>query len=347
MAMANVIDLRSDTVTRPTPAMRDAMMAAPLGDDVFGDDPTVNALQERIAAMLGKEAALFMPSGTQSNLSALMGHCQRGDEYLVGQGAHTYRYEAGGGAVLGSVQPQPITNQADGSLALADIDAAIKPDDAHFARTRLLCLENTFGGSVLGLDYLRQATELARGHGLATHLDGARLFNAAVALAQPRRADPRAIAREMAELFDSVSVCFSKGLGAPVGSALVGSRELIGRAHRARKMLGGGMRQAGVLAAAALHALDHHIDRLAEDHANAQRLADGLKGLDAVVSAPAQTNMVFVELAPGRGSRADTVARLRERGLLCTGIYKLRLVTHLDVSRADIDRAVNILRETL
>jgi threonine aldolase len=347
MAMANVIDLRSDTVTRPTPAMRDAMMAAPLGDDVFGDDPTVNALQERIAAMLGKEAALFMPSGTQSNLSALMGHCQRGDEYLVGQGAHTYRYEAGGGAVLGSVQPQPITNQADGSLALADIEAAIKPDDAHFARTRLLCLENTFGGSVLGLDYLRQATELARRHGLATHLDGARLFNAAVALAQPRRADPRAIAREMAELFDSVSVCFSKGLGAPVGSALVGSRELIGRAHRARKMLGGGMRQAGVLAAAALHALDHHIDRLAEDHANAQRLADGLKGLDAVVSAPAQTNMVFVELAPGRGSRADTVNRLRERGLLCTGIYKLRLVTHLDVSRADIDRAVNILRETL
>ncbi|HVO07630.1 MAG TPA: low-specificity L-threonine aldolase, partial [Burkholderiaceae bacterium] len=344
MAMANVIDLRSDTVTRPAPAMRDAMLAAPLGDDVFGDDPTVNALQERIAAMLGKEAALFMPSGTQSNLSALMSHCQRGDEYLVGQGAHTYRYEAGGGAVLGSVQPQPITNQADGSLALADIEAAIKPDDAHFARTRLLCLENTFGGSVLGLDYLRQATELARRHGLATHLDGARLFNAAVALAQPRRADPRAIAREMAELFDSVSVCFSKGLGAPVGSALVGSRELIGRAHRARKMLGGGMRQAGVLAAAALHALDHHIDRLAEDHANAQRLADGLKGLDAVVSAPAQTNMVFVELAPGRGSRTDTVARLRERGLLCTGIYKLRLVTHLDVSRADIDRAVNILR---
>ena len=347
MATANPIDLRSDTVTRPTPAMRDAMMAAPLGDDVFGDDPSVNALQERIAAILGKEAALFMPSGTQSNLSALMSHCQRGDEYLVGQGAHTYRYEAGGGAVLGSVQPQPITNQADGSLALADIEAAIKPDDAHFARTRLLCLENTFGGSVLGLDYLRQATDLARRHGLSTHLDGARLFNAAVALAQPRRADPRAIAREMAGLFDSVSVCFSKGLGAPVGSALVGSRELVARAHRARKMLGGGMRQAGVLAAAALHALDHHIDRLADDHANAQRLADGLKGLDAVASAPAQTNMVFVELAPGRGSRTDTVARLRERGLLCTGIYKLRLVTHLDVSRADIDRAVNILRETL
>jgi threonine aldolase len=344
--MITTIDLRSDTVTRPTPAMRDAMMAAPLGDDVFGDDPTVNALQERIASMLGKEAALFMPSGTQSNLAALMSHCQRGDEYLVGQGAHTYRYEAGGGAVLGSVQPQPIANQSDGSLALADIEAAIKPDDAHFARTRLLCLENTFGGSVLGIDYLRQATDLARRHGLATHLDGARLFNAAVALARQGR-DARAIAREMAGLFDSVSVCFSKGLGAPVGSALVGSRELIGRAHRARKMLGGGLRQAGVLAAAALHALDHHIDRLAEDHANAQHLAEGLAGLDAVSSAPAQTNMVFVDLAPSRGSRSDTVGRLRERGLLCTGIYKLRLVTHLDVKRADIDRAVAILRETL
>ncbi|HET7524840.1 MAG TPA: low-specificity L-threonine aldolase, partial [Burkholderiaceae bacterium] len=296
MATATTIDLRSDTVTRPTSAMRDAMMAAPLGDDVFGDDPTVNALQERIASMLGKEAALFMPSGTQSNLAALMSHCQRGDEYLVGQGAHTYRYEAGGGAVLGSVQPQPIANQSDGSLALADIEAAIKPDDAHFARTRLLCLENTFGGSVLDLDYLRQATDLARRHSLATHLDGARLFNAAVALAQPVRGDARVIARAMAGLFDTVSVCFSKGLGAPVGSALVGGRELIARAHRARKMLGGGMRQAGVLAAAALHALDHHIDRLIDDHANARRLAAGLEGLAAVASAPAHTNMVFVEL---------------------------------------------------
>ncbi|HSB99085.1 MAG TPA: low-specificity L-threonine aldolase [Burkholderiaceae bacterium] len=347
MATATVIDLRSDTVTRPTPAMRDAMMSAPLGDDVFGDDPTVNALQERIASMLGKEAALFMPSGTQSNLAALMSHCQRGDEYLVGQGAHTYRYEAGGGAVLGSVQPQPITNQSDGSLALADIEAAIKPDDAHFARTRLLCLENTFGGSVLGLNYLRQATDLARRRGLATHLDGARLFNAAVALAQQPSGDPRAIAREMAGLFDSVSVCFSKGLGAPVGSALVGARELIARAHRARKMLGGGLRQAGVLAAAGIYALEHNVARLADDHANARRLADGLKGLDAVAGAPAQTNMVFVDLAPGCGERADVVVKLRERGLLCTGIYKLRLVTHLDVSRADIDRAVNILRETL
>jgi threonine aldolase len=344
----SAIDLRSDTVTRPTAAMRAAMVAAPLGDDVFGDDPTVNALQERIASMLGKEAALFMPSGTQSNLSALMAHCQRGDEYLVGQGAHTYRYEAGGGAVVGSIQPQPIANQPDGSLALTDIEAAIKPDDAHFARTRLLCLENTFGGQVLSIEYLRQATDLARRHGLATHLDGARLFNAAVALAHehPGGGDARAKALEMAQLFDSVSVCFSKGLGAPVGSALVGSRELIARAHRVRKMLGGGLRQAGVLAAAALHALDHHVDRLAIDHANAMRLAEGLKGLAGVLHAPANTNMVFVDLDPG-GSRHDTVARLNERGLLCTGLYKLRLVTHLDVGEGDIDRAVRILRETL
>ena len=344
---STTIDLRSDTVTRPTAAMRAAMMDAPLGDDVFGDDPTVNSLQEKIAAMLGKEAALFMPSGTQSNLAALMAHCQRGDEYIVGQGAHTYRYEAGGGAVLGSIQPQPIPNQPDGSLALADIEAAIKPDDAHFARTRLLCLENTFGGIVLGLDYLRQATDLARRHGLATHLDGARLFNAAVALAQqPGGGDARAKAREMAQLFDSVSVCFSKGLGAPVGSALVGSRELIARAHRVRKMLGGGLRQAGVLAAAALHALDHHIDRLAEDHANAKRLAEGLKSVGGVSNAPANTNMVFVDLAPG-GSRHDTVARLREHGVLCTGLYKLRLVTHLDVSTSDVDRATDVLRSVL
>jgi threonine aldolase len=339
-----MIDLRSDTVTRPTAAMRAAMLEAPLGDDVFGDDPTVNALQDKIASMLGKEAALFMPSGTQSNLSALMAHCQRGDEYIVGNGAHTYRYEAGGGAVLGSIQPQPIANQPDGSLALADIEAAIKPDDAHFARTRLLCLENTFGGQVLGIDYLRQATALAREHELATHLDGARLFNAAVALAGG--GDARAKAREMAQLFDTVSVCFSKGLGAPVGSALVGSRELIGRAHRVRKMLGGGLRQAGVLAAAALHALDRHIDRLAEDHANARRLAESLLGLGGVVSAPANTNMVFVDLAPG-GSRHDTVARLREQGLLCTGLYKLRLVTHLDVDADDIDRAAQVLRSVL
>ena len=338
------IDLRSDTVTQPTAAMRAAMMTAPLGDDVFGDDPTVNALQARIAAMLGKEDALFLPTGTQSNLSALMSHCQRGDEYLVGQAAHTYRYEGGGAAVLGSIQPQPITNQPDGTLALADIESFIKPDDAHFARTRLLCLENTFGGRVLPMDYLRDATALARRRGLATHLDGARLFNAAVAMAGGG-GDALAQARAMAELFDSVSICFSKGLGAPVGSALVGSHELIGRARRVRKMLGGGMRQAGVLAAAALHALDHHVDRLADDHANAALLADGLRQVDGATVDGPHTNMVFVDLPADRAKGA--VERLAQRGVLVTGLYRMRWVTHLDVSRADIDRAVDVAQAVM
>ncbi len=335
------IDLRSDTVTRPTPAMRAVMAAAEVGDDVFGDDPSVNALQAHIAGMLGKEAALFMPSGTQSNLAALMAHCGRGDEYLVGQQAHTYRYEGGGAAVLGSIQPQPLDNQPDGSITLADIEGAIKPDDSHFARTRLLALENTIGGQVLSMDYLDAATALARRRGLATHLDGARLFNAAVALG----GDPRAAARAIAERFDTVSVCFSKGLGAPVGSALVGPKELIQRARRHRKMLGGAMRQAGVLAAAALYALEHHIDRLAEDHANATLLAEGLQGLPGVSLKMPQTNILFVDLEPARA--AGVVERLRAAGLLLSGPYRLRLVTHLDVSREDIHTAVRILRQTL
>jgi threonine aldolase len=340
-----MIDLRSDTVTRPTPAMREAMRVAEVGDDVFGDDPTVNRLQERIAAMLGKEAALFVPTGTQSNLCALMAHCERGDEYLVGQMAHTYRWEGGGAAVLGSIQPQPLPQQPDGSIALADLDANVKPDDAHFARTRLLTLENTWGGQVLPMDYIGEATAWARRRGLASHLDGARLFNAAVAVASMQGGDARTAARAIAEPFDSVSVCFSKGLGAPVGSALVGSRALIGRAHRLRKMLGGGMRQAGVLAAAASHALDHHIDRLAEDHSNARRLAEGLRDLPGVKVTPPQTNIVFIDLAPERS--AGVVDRLRAAGVLCTGLLKLRLVTHLDVSSAQIDEALHILRATL
>ena len=337
-----VIDLRSDTVTQPTPAMRAAMMAAPLGDDVFGDDPSVNALQDKIATLLGKEAALFMPTGTQSNLCALMSHCQRGDEYIVGQMAHTYRWEGGGGAVLGSIQPQPLNNQPDGSLALADIEAAIKPDDPHFARSKLLCLENTIGGQVLSLDYQRAATELARRKGLSTHLDGARLFNAAVAMG----GDALVNARAIADLYDSVSVCFSKGLGAPVGSALVGSAELVGRAKRIRKMAGGAMRQAGLLAAAASHALDHHVERLAIDHANARQLAEGLAGLPGVTVVPPQTNIVFVDLAPGRDGNA-VVKAAAERGVRFTGLYRLRFVTHLDVSADDIPRAVSILRDIL
>jgi threonine aldolase len=336
-----IVDLRSDTVTQPMAAMRDAMLAAELGDDVFGDDPTVNALQVRIAELLGKEAAIFVPTGTQSNLVAIMSHCGRGDEYIVGQMAHTYRWEGGGAAVLGSVQPQPLEHQPDGSLALKDIEAAIKPDDSHFARSRLLALENTIGGKVLPMAYLTDATALARRHGLATHLDGARLFNAAVALG----GDPRQHAREMAQLFDTVSVCFSKGLGAPVGSALVGARELITRAHRWRKMLGGGMRQSGLLAAAALHALEHHVDRLADDHALAQRLASGLQGLPGLTVEPPQTNIVFADLQGERA--AGLLAHLKARGVLATGLYKLRFVTHLDVDAAGVDRAVAAVREHL
>ena len=331
-----IVDLRSDTVTRPTPAMREAIARAEVGDD-----PTVNALQERIAAMLGKEAALFVPTGTQSNLCALLGHCERGDEYIAGQMAHTYRWEAGGGAVFGSIQPQPLAHQADGTLALADIEAAIKPDDPHFARTRLLALENTLGGRLMPLDYLREATALARRHGLATHLDGARLFNAAVAMG----GDARANARAMAESFDSISVCFSKGLGAPAGSALVGSKALIAKARRVRKMAGGTMRQAGVLAAAALHALDHHIERLADDHARARRLAEGLQGLAGVAVQMPQTNMVFIDLPRERAAAA--VAELRARGVLATGLYQLRLVTHLDIDDAGVDHAIAVLRDAL
>jgi threonine aldolase len=339
--MSSPIDLRSDTVTKPTAAMRAAMAAAEVGDDVFFDDPTVNALQERIAAMLGKEAALFVPTGTQSNLCGLMAHCQRGEEFIVGQMAHTYRWEGGGAAVLGSIQPQPLVQQADGSIALDDIAAAIKPDDAHFARTRLLTLENTWGGNVLSLSYIEAATALARSKGLATHLDGARLFNAAVASGP----NPQAQALAIAQHFDSVSVCFSKGLGAPVGSALVGSKAFIARAHRIRKMLGGGMRQAGVLAAGALYALDHHIERLADDHANARALAEGLQGLPGVSVTPPQTNILFADLAPEKAP--GVVDRLRDAGVLCTGLYKLRFVTHLDVSAADIARAVTVLRQAL
>lgn len=338
---ATIVDLRSDTVTRPTSAMREAMAHANVGDDVFGDDPTVNALQQRIAATLGFEAALFVPSGTQSNLVAIVSHCQRGDEYIVGQMAHTYRWEGGGAAVLGSVQPQPLAHQADGTLALADIEAAIKPDDAHFAKSRLLCLENTLGGKVLPLGYLRDATALARSRGLATHLDGARLFNAATALG----GDPRDRAREIAQGFNSVSVCFSKGLGAPIGSALCGSRDFIARAHRWRKMAGGGMRQAGVIAAAALYALEHHVDRLAEDHANARRLAAGLEGLPGVgVEAP-DSNIVFVDVPKDRAG--GLLEHLKAHGVLATGLYRLRFVTHLDVDADGVDRAVAAMREYL
>ncbi len=323
-----LVDLRSDTVTRPSEGMRRAMAAAEVGDDVFGNDPTVNRLQALLAERLGYEAGLFMPSGTQSNLAALMTHCQRGDEYLVGQNAHTYRYEGGGAAVLGSIQPQLIDHAADGSLPLEKIAAAIKPDDPHFARTRLLALENTIGGKPLPLAYCAQATAFAHERGLATHLDGARLFNAAVALGvEPQR---------VAAGFDSVSICLSKGLGAPVGSVLLGNRDFVARARRPRKMLGGGLRQAGVLAAAGLYALEHNVARLAQDHANAQRLADGLRALGLEVEG-SHTNMVFVQLASAQA--ASLSAFMAERGVLIMSGTRLRLVTHLDVDTAGIERA--------
>ncbi|MEU8790755.1 low-specificity L-threonine aldolase [Streptomyces sp. NPDC048643] len=342
-ASGHPIDLRSDTVTRPSDAMRRAMAEAEVGDDVFGDDPTVNALQERIAGLLGFEDALFVSSGTQSNLCALLTHCGRGDEYIAGQMAHLYRWEGGGAAVLGGIQPQPLPHRADGTLDPQDIAAAVKPDDPHFARTRLLCLENTIGGRVVSPDYLKTATQLARDHGLATHLDGARLFNAAVAGGD----DPYEQARLIAGHFDSVSVCFSKGLGAPVGSALVGSREFVNGARRWRKVLGGAMRQAGVLAAGALHALDHHVTRLADDHAHAALFADGLKDLEGLTVEPSGTNMVFAKSAPGLDID-DLCDRLARRGLLCAGYPdQLRFVFHLDVTRADAERAVRIVRETV
>lgn len=323
-----LIDLRSDTVTQPTAGMRAAMLAAELGDDVYGEDPTVNRLEAWLAAELGFAAALFVPTGTMSNLLGLMAHCERGDEYIVGQQAHTYKYEGGGAAVLGSIQPQPLDGEADGSLDLARVEAAIKQDDFHFARTRLLALENTMQGKVLPLAYLAAARELTRRRGLALHLDGARLYNAAVKLGMP--------AREITQHFDSVSVCLSKGLGAPVGSVLCGSAALIGKARRLRKMVGGGMRQAGVLAAAGLYALQHQVERLAADHANAARLGEALLELGYSVE-PVQTNMVYVQL----GERASTVkAFMAERGIAVSAAPRLRLVTHLDVNAEQIAQVI-------
>jgi len=326
-------DLRSDTVTQPSTAMRDAMYRAEVGDDVWGDDPTVNRLQAMAAEMFGFEAGLFAPSGTQTNLIALMTHCGRGDEYLVGQEAHTYKYEGGGAAVLGSIQPQPILNQPDGSIALADIDAYIKPNDHHFARTRVLALENTIGGRVLPADYVRRATELAHLRGLSTHLDGARIANAAV--------KQGVSLREAAAGFDSVSVCLSKGLGAPVGSVLLGGRGFIEQAKRWRKMLGGGMRQAGVLAAAGIYALEHNVARLAEDHANATALADGLRAIGLTVSAP-QTNIVYVDVP---AERCGPLQKALEAVQVRTSITpKTRFVTHMDVDADGIARTVATFR---
>nr|WP_267874994.1 low-specificity L-threonine aldolase [Massilia eburnea] len=325
--------MRSDTVTQPSAAMREAMFAAQVGDDVYGDDPTVNALQAYAAELFGYEAALFAPSGTQTNLIALLAHCGRGDEYLVGQDAHTYKYEGGGAAVLGSIQPQPIANQPDGSIALQDIEAAIKPHDFHFARTKLLALENTIGGKVLPQQYVQQATALAHARALATHLDGARICNAAV---------KQGIAlKDAVNGFDSVSVCLSKGLGAPVGSVLCGSKELIEQGKRWRKMLGGGMRQAGVIAAAGLYALQNNVQRLAEDHANAAWLAAELAKIGVLQVSVPQTNIVFVTM-PREACEGLNAALAAER-IRVSMAPTLRLVTHLDVSRADLEHVAAVI----
>ena len=329
----SIIDLRSDTVTQPTPEMLVAMHAAPTGDDVYGEDPTVNLLEAELATRLGFAAGLFVPSGTMSNLLGLMAHCERGEEYIVGQQAHTYKYEGGGAAVLGSIQPQPLEFQADGTLDLDQVKAAIKPDDFHFAQTRLLALENTMQGKVLPLAYLAQARELTRQHGLQLHLDGARLYNAAVKLGVE--------AGEITQYFDSVSVCLSKGLGAPVGSVLCGTQAYIAKARRLRKMVGGGMRQAGILAAAGLYALDHHVQRLAQDHAHAAQLAQDLQALGYAVEA-VQTNMVYVQLDARAGAFKDFAA---ERGIAVHATPRLRMVTHLDVDAAQIEQVVGVFAD--
>ena len=356
-----MIDFRSDTVTQPTAAMRAAMAAAPLGDDVFGDDPSVNALQQYAADLLGFEAALFAPSGTMTNLIALMSHCQRGDEAIVGQNWHTYKWEGGGMAVLGSIQPQPLANQPDGSLLAADVLAAIKPDDPHFARTRLLVIENTTGGQVLSLDYMAQMAALAKANQLACHIDGARIFNAAVAIANATGSEPYQVARQLVSGYDSISVCLSKGLGAPVGSLLLGSAEFIARARRVRKMLGGGMRQAGGLAAAGLYALQQHVRRLSDDHQHAQQLATGLKqivsdyGLETQFSLQMpQTNIIFCDLDAALASHF--VAELGKHQVrLTSSVYqsagqtksRLRLVTHLDITLPQIQAMLSFSRDIL
>lgn len=324
-------DFRSDTVTRPSAGMRQSMAEAEVGDDVFGDDPTVNRLEQRMAAMLGKDAAIFVPSGTQSNLLALMSHCGRGDEFIAGQQAHLYVNEAGGAAVLGSIQPQPIAHQADGTMDLALIEAAIKPDDNHYARTTVIALENTFGGRVLPVGYMAEVAAIATKHKLGLHLDGARAFNACVALGLD--------IKSFTAPFDSVSICLSKGLGAPVGSVLIGRQDLIDRARRHRKMLGGGLRQSGILAAAGLYALDHNVARLADDHRRARMLAEGLAAFPALTVTRPDTNIVFIDMDRALGDRFTEF--LASKGVGITGNYgKQRWVTHLDVDDAAVEGAL-------
>jgi len=341
------IDLRSDTVTRPTPQMREAMAKAELGDDVYGEDPTVNRLQELAAGMTGKEAGLFVASGTMGNLAAILAHCGRGDEAILGNRAHTFLYEAGGISALGGVHSCQLPNQPDGSLALEDLAAAIRPDDPHDPVSRLVCLENTHnrcGGTFQTPGYTRQAAEFAHGRGLAVHLDGARLFNSAVAQGVN--------AKELTGPVDSVTFCLSKGLCAPVGSVLCGSPDFIRKAHRVRKMLGGGMRQAGVLAAAGIVALETMVDRLAEDHARARRLAEGLRGVAGLELDPGTpaTNMVFLALRPEVERDAEQVAaEIKTRGVRVgvTGERRFRLVLHYWIDDRGVERTIEAFRTVL
>ncbi|OED42498.1 low-specificity L-threonine aldolase [Chromatiales bacterium (ex Bugula neritina AB1)] len=331
------MDFRSDTVTLPTSAMRQAMAAAAVGDDVYGEDPTVNALEALAADKLGFEAALFASSGTQTNLLALLAHCERGDEYIVGQQAHTYKYEGGGAAILGSIQPQPLEFRDDGTLSLSAIEAAIKPDDFHFAKTRLIALENTVSGKVLPLHYLATMREFVDNRGLTMHLDGARVFNASVALGVN--------ITEVVQYFDSVSVCLSKGLCAPVGSVLCGSAGLIQRARRWRKVLGGGMRQAGFIAAAGIVALNENVERLADDHNNAKALFDGLRSLEAfnLTNESVRTNMVFLNC--GAAVANELAAHLLKHDILISPADHVRLVLHKDITANDVDTMIAACRE--
>ena len=326
--MSDITDLRSDTVTRPSPGMRKAMHEAELGDDVFGDDPTVNRLQQRAAEMFGFDAALLFPTGTQSNLAALMSHCGRGEEVILGMEAHSYRYEAGGLSVLGSIHPQVVSNRADGTLDLNEVESLVKPDDPHFPRTRLLALENTITGRVLSRDYLGKAVDLAKRKNLAVHLDGARIFNAATQLKMK--------VKDLCAGFDSVSSCLSKGLGAPAGTVLLGNKPFIEKARRARKILGGGMRQSGVIAAAGLYALENNVERLHTDHAHAEKLARGLRDLKLDVQH--NTNMVLVKLPPEKA--APLAEHLKRQKIVVLPRAPMRLVTHLDVDAAGIDRTI-------
>ncbi|PML79052.1 low-specificity L-threonine aldolase [Enterovibrio norvegicus] len=336
-----MIDLRSDTVTQPDEKMRNAMANAPVGDDVYGDDPTVNELERWAAERHGFEAAVFTASGTQANLLGILAHCERGDEYLCGQQAHNYKYEAGGAAVLGSVQPQPIENNKDGTLCFEKLAAAVKPDDVHFARTTLLSLENTIGGKVLPMSYLAQARDFANTHNLKLHLDGARVYNASVALDVD--------IKEISQYFDSMTICLSKGLGAPVGSLLLGDAAYIQRARRLRKMVGGGMRQAGILAAAGMMALTENVERLKDDHDNARYLSEKLgaiPGFNTFIY-PVQTNIVYADVSSHIDIRAIADA-LKEQGILVSPSHKaMRFVTHKNVSRTDIDTLLSAIEKQL